>query len=223
MPEMKGLPDSYALGCMGMPGNTAYFGLTNICKPKAGETLVVSAAAGAVGSLVGQIGKIYGLKVVGYAGSDDKVEWLKTLGFDKAYNYKTQELPKTLKEGATEGVDCYFDNVGGEFAFHVMRGMNPFGRIALCGAISVYNHDPRKPNLVPLDYVSIIYKNLNMEGFVVYRFQKEWFKGISQMRDWILEGKLKVEETKTIGFSNMPQAFIDLLAGKNTGKVVIQA
>lgn len=147
MPEMKGLPDSYALGCLGMPGNTAYFGLTQICKPKAGETLVVSAAAGAVGSLVGQIGKILGMSVVGYAGTDDKVKWLKELGFDHAFNYKTQELPKTLKENATKGVDCYFDNVGGEFAYHVMRQMNPFGRVSLCGAISIYNEDPRKPNL----------------------------------------------------------------------------
>ncbi|CAL8099811.1 unnamed protein product [Orchesella dallaii] len=111
MPEMKGLPDSYALGCLGMPGNTAYFGLTRICEPKAGETLVVSSAAGAVGSLVGQIGKIYGCKVIGYAGTDDKIEWLKSLGFDHALNYKTTELPKTLKEHATKGVDCYFDNV----------------------------------------------------------------------------------------------------------------
>ena len=147
MPDMKGLPDSYALGCLGMPGNTAYFGLSKICQPKAGETLVVSAAAGAVGSLVGQIGKIYGLKVIGYAGSDDKVEWLKSLGFDHAYNYKTEDLPKTLKESAPQGVDCYFDNVGGEFAFHVTRAMNPFGRISLCGAISVYNKDASKPNL----------------------------------------------------------------------------
>lgn len=147
MPEMKGLPDSYALGCMGMPGNTAYFGLTRICNPKAGETLVVSAAAGAVGSLVGQIGKIIGLNVIGYAGTDDKVQWLKTLGFDHAFNYKTEDLRNTLKSSATNGVDCYFDNVGGEFSFHVTRAMNQLGRISLCGAISVYNADPRKPSL----------------------------------------------------------------------------
>ncbi|ODM99748.1 Prostaglandin reductase 1 [Orchesella cincta] len=223
MPEMKGLPDSYALGCLGMPGNTAYFGLTRICEPKAGQTLVVSSAAGAVGSLVGQIGKIYNCQVIGYAGTDDKIQWLKSLGFDHAVNYKTTELPKTLKQYAPQGVDCYFDNVGGEFAFHVTRAMNPFGRIALCGAISSYNNDPRKPNLVPVDYVSMIYKNIRQEGFVVTRFAKDWFAGINQMRDWILEGKLKIEETKTIGFENMPQAFIELLEGKNTGKVVIQA
>lgn len=145
MPDMKGLPDSYALGCMGMPGNTAYFGLTRICNPKAGETLVVSAAAGAVGSLVGQIGKILGMNVIGYAGTDDKVKWLKELGFDHCYNYKTESLPKTLKESAAKGVDCYFDNVGGEFAYHVTRQMNQFGRISLCGAISIYNEDPRNP------------------------------------------------------------------------------
>jgi prostaglandin reductase 1 len=177
MPDMKGLPDSYALGCMGMPGNTAYFGFTRICNPKAGETLVVSAAAGAVGSLVGQIGKVLGLNVIGYAGTDDKVRWLKNLGFDHAYNYKTESLPKTLKESAVKGVDCYFDNVGGEFAFHVTRQMNPFGRISLCGAISIYNaqHEAGKPGpVVPFDYVSLIYKNIKMEGFVVTRFGKDW-------------------------------------------------
>lgn len=144
MPEMKGLPDSYALGCMGMPGNTAYFGLIRICDPKAGETLVVSAAAGAVGSLVGQIGKILGMNVLGYAGTDDKVQWLKTLGFDQAANYKTENVPGSLKQYATKGVDCYFDNVGGQFAFHVHQAMNPMGRVSLCGAISQYNADPTK-------------------------------------------------------------------------------
>jgi len=230
MPEMKSLPDSYALGCLGMPGNTAYFGLTEICHPKAGETLVVTAAAGAVGSLVGQIGKIYGMKVIGYAGSDDKIKWLKQLGFDHVYNYKTTEVQKTLEESAKNGVDCYFDNVGGEFSYEVTGKMNPMGRVSLCGAISLYNADPSKAkdgckcgSVYPLNFPAMIYKNIKLEGFMVLRFAKDWFQGINKMRDWIIEGKLKVEEHKIDGFENMPQAFIELLSGKNTGKVVIKA
>jgi len=224
MPNLRGLPESYALGVLGMPGNTAYFGLTRLCQPKSGETLVVSAAAGAVGSVVGQIGKILGLKVIGYAGSDDKVQWLKKdLGFDEAYNYKTIDLFENLKAAAKDGIDCYFDNVGAEFTYNVTRLMNQGGRIALCGAISVYNNDKTKANLVPFDYWSLIYKNLKMEGFMVMRWQKEWLEGIHQLRDWIIEGKLKVQETINEGFEVMPQAFIDLLSGKNTGKQIIKA
>lgn len=224
LPNLRGLPESYALGVLGMPGNTAYFGFTKLCQPKAGDTLVVSAAAGAVGSIVGQIGKILGLKVIGYAGTDDKVQWLKKdLGFDHAFNYKTVDLYTSMKDTAKNGVDCYFDNVGAEFTYNVMRNMNAGGRIAVCGAISQYNNDPTKPQLVPFDYASLIYKNIKMEGFMVMRWAKEWLEGIHQLRDWIVEGKLKVQETVNEGFEIMPQAFIDLLSGKNTGKQIIKA
>merc|ERR1719166_527646 len=133
-----GLSPSLLLGACGMPGNTAYFGLLEICKPKSGETVVVNGTAGAVGSLVGQIAKIKGCKVIGFAGSDKKCEWLtKDLGFDKAYNYKTTDVDEVLKEGAPNGVDCFFDNVGDIDATKIMNNhMNTFGRIAGCGEIS---------------------------------------------------------------------------------------
>jgi prostaglandin reductase 1 len=223
MPDMKGLPDSYALGCVGMPGNTAYFGFLRLCEPKAGDTVVVSAAAGAVGSLVGQIAKIKGCKVLGFAGEEHKLNWMKNdLGFDHVFNYKTVDLHKTFQEFAPQGIDSYFDNVGGEFTYHVMRNMNFMGRISLCGAISVYNKDPAKLPLVPLDYMSLIYKQIRMEGFMVMRWKSEWFDGLNQMRDWILEGKLNVQETVKKGFENMPQAFIELLEGKNVGKMIVK-
>ncbi|CAL8112743.1 unnamed protein product [Orchesella dallaii] len=224
MPEMKGLSDSYALGCIGMPGNTAYFGLTEICKPKAGETLVVTAAAGAVGSTVGQIGKIKGCKVIGFAGSDDKVKWLQEeLKFDVAINYKkVEDLDAVFKQHAPNGIDCYFDNVAGDFNYHVVRNMNPGGRIAQCGSISTYNADRSKIPLVPFDYPTFRVRKVVMEGFQVNQWNDRWFEGLNQIRDWVLEGKLKVRETVTEGFENMPQAFIDMLQGKNTGKQVIK-
>ncbi|CAG7730387.1 unnamed protein product [Allacma fusca] len=223
MPDLRGLPDSYALGACGMPGNTAYFGLTKVCQPKEGETLVVSAAAGAVGSIVGQIGKILGCNVIGFAGTDDKVAWLKTLGFDQAYNYKSVDLAKTFQSNVKQGIDCYFDNVGGEFSYHTIRNMNRGGRIAACGALSCYSEDSSKPCLIPFDYMSFIYKGIKMEGFLVLQFAKEWLDGISQLRDWIIEGKLQVRETVSEGFETMPQAFIDVLSGNNTGKKIIKA
>jgi len=226
MPEMKGLPDSYALGCMGMPGNTAYHGLLDICHPKAGQTLVVSAAAGAVGSLVGQIGKIKGCTVIGFAGDDDKVKWLTDeLRFDLAFNYKKVNLDEIFKTHVPQKIDCYFDNVGGEFIYHVVQNMNEFGRISQCGSISAYNNQ-RKPGelpLVPFDYPLFRFNQMKLEGFNVRRWANNWFDAINQIRDWILEGKLKIRNSVTEGFENIPQAFIDLLEGKNTGKQVIKA
>ncbi|KAK2708755.1 hypothetical protein QYM36_014381, partial [Artemia franciscana] len=147
LPNLGGLSPSVGLGAVGMPGNTAYFGFLEICQPKPGETVVVNGAAGAVGSLVGQIAKIKGCKVIGYAGSDDKIKWLQELGFDHAFNYKKVNIRKSLKEAAPNGVDCYFDNVGGLFSSEVLNHMNTFGRVSVCGAISVYNDDPKNPTL----------------------------------------------------------------------------
>jgi len=221
-PDLKGLPDSYALGSVGMPGNTAYFGL-GLCEPKKGDTIVVSSAAGAVGSIVGQIAKLKGCTVIGFAGEDDKVQWLKKdLGFHHAFNYKKVDVHDTLQKYAPNGVDSYFDNVGGEFTYNVIRNMKQFGKIALCGAVSYYNADPTKPTLVPLSYSALIYKQIRIEGFMVLRWKDEWFQGLAQLRDWIREGKIKVNETVKEGFEQMPQAFIELLEGKNTGKMVVK-
>merc|ERR550519_1627643 len=131
--DMGSLSKSLLLGACGMPGNTAYFGLLEICRPKAGETVVVSGAAGAVGSLVGQIAKIKGCKVIGYAGTDEKCKWLKELGFDEAFNYKKVGVAESLSKAAPKGVDCYFDNVGGEMTAAVVSLMNTYGRVAVCG------------------------------------------------------------------------------------------
>ncbi|CAG7824502.1 unnamed protein product [Allacma fusca] len=222
--EMKGLPESFALGAVGRIGNTAFFGLTELCSPKEGDTLVVSAAAGAVGSVVGQIGKIKGCKVIGFAGSDEKLNWMKNdLGFDHVFNYKTINIDEALKLAAPQGVDCYFDNVGGEFTYHVMNNMNLYGRIALCGAISSYNSDKSKPYTIPVNYHNWIYKQIKIEAFVVTRWKSRWLEGITQLRDWVLEGKLQIKETVVVGFENMPSAFISLFKGDNIGKIIVKS
>lgn len=224
LPDFGKLSRSLAIGAVGMPGNTAYFGLLEICKPKAGEVLVVSGAAGAVGSLVGQIGKLKGLKVIGIAGSDEKCELLvKDFGFDYAINYKTANVEEELKKAAPNGVDCYFDNVGGELSYIVLHQMNSFGRISVCGSISVYNKNPADYPKIPDLQKLFNWKQLRMEGFIVNRWANRWMEGLSQMLEWIKEGKIKYEETVTNGFERMPQAFIEMLSGKNVGKAVVKA
>lgn len=217
------LPLSLALGTVGMPGLTAYFGLLDICGVKGGETVLVSAAAGAVGSIVGQIAKLKGCKVVGTAGSDEKVAWLKKHGFDVALNYKTvKSLEEALKVAAPEGYDCYFDNVGGEFSNVAITQMKKFGRIAICGAISVYNRtSPLPPGPSP---EIIILKELHLQGFVVYRWQGEVRqKALRDLLKWVSEGKIQYHEHVTEGFENMPAAFIGLLKGENLGKAIVKA
>jgi prostaglandin reductase 1 len=219
-PEFNGLPISLGLGSLGMPGNTAYFGFLEICEPKAGETVVVTGAAGAVGSLVGQIAKIKGCKVVGFAGSDEKCKWLEDeLGFDKAINYKSGDMAKALKEAAPEGVDCYFDNVGGELSATILQQMNVFGRISVCGAISGYNG---QEVMVPAPQKFFVWQQLKMEGFIVSRWSDRWMEGITEMGKWIEGNKIKYHETITLGFENMPKAFMEMLRGKNTGKAVVK-
>jgi len=222
LPDVCGLPNSAAVGILGMPGMTAYFGLLNCCQPKAGETLVVNAAAGAVGSAVGQIGKILGCRVIGYAGDDAKVDWLKKdLGFDFAFNYKKVDLAKSLQEAAPKGVDCFFDNVGGKFALTVYPQMNQFGRICQCGSISGYNST--EVNMVPEFLHFFIFKELTLKGFYASSSVPKWPEAIKTMGQWIKEGKLKFRETVVDGFNDMPQAMIDLLEGKNFGKMIVKA
>ncbi|XP_035673726.1 prostaglandin reductase 1-like [Branchiostoma floridae] len=217
----KDLPLSLLLGAVGMPGMTAYFGLLKLCEPKEGETVFVNGAAGAVGSLVGQIAKIKGCKAVGSAGSDAKVAWLKELGFDAAFNYKTvSSLDAALKEAAPNGIDCYFDNVGADFSSTVLNHMNLFGRVSICGSISTYNDN--EPAKGPYPFVTILSKQLTVTGFIVTRWIKEWPKGMEQMVQWIKEGKIKYREHVTEGFENMPKAFIGMLVGENTGKAVVK-
>jgi NADPH:quinone reductase len=215
-------PVSTALGVLGMPGMTAYFGFLDICKPQPGETVLVSGAAGAVGSLVGQIAKIKGCRVVGIAGSDEKIDWLlNELAFDAAFNYKsTSDYAAKLKEVCPNGIDCYFDNVGGAITDAAFPGMNVFGRISVCGQISQYNLE--KPERGPRLLSYILVKQLKVEGFIVTRFQSRFGEGIAQMAQWIKEGKLKYREQVVEGFENTPQAFIAMLQGENTGKMLVK-
>jgi leukotriene B4 12-hydroxydehydrogenase/15-oxo-prostaglandin 13-reductase len=216
-------PVSTALGVLGMPGMTAYFGFLEICKPQPGETVLVSGGAGAVGSLVGQIAKIKGCRAVGIAGADDKVDWMvKELGFDAAFNYKsTSDYSAKLKELCPNGIDCYFDNVGGAITDAVFTQMNVYGRISICGQISQYNLEKPEPGPRLLSFVLV--KQLKVEGFIVFRFQDRYEEGIKQMAQWLREGKLKHREQVVEGFENTVKAFIGMLKGDNTGKMLVRA
>lgn len=221
LPDFGNLPLSYGLGCLGVPGNTAHFGFLEICQPKAGETVVVTGAAGAVGCIVGQIAKIKGCNVIGFAGSDEKCKWLTNdLGFDYAFNYKTENIVESLKNSAPNGVDCYFDNVGGEISSAIISQMNKYGRISVCGSISTYNsvEVQKAPLLQPF----FVRNELKMEGFMVFRWASRYMEGLQQNLKWTQEGKIKYKETRTKGFENTPQAFIDMLRGKNFGKALVE-
>jgi NADPH:quinone reductase len=214
---------STALGVLGVPGMTAYFGFLDICKPKSGETVVVSGAAGAVGSLVGQIAKITDCRAVGIAGGDDKIAWItRELGFDAAFNYKTTgNYVDKLKEICPHGIDCYFDNVGGAVTDAVLPLLNLSARISICGQISQYN--AIKPELGVRPYIHLLTKQARAEGFIVTQFAERFPEGIAHMAQWLKEGKLKYRETVIEGFENMPRALIGVLSGDNTGKMVVAA
>ena len=213
---------SASLGILGMPGLTAYFGLLDVCDPKAGETVVVSGAAGAVGSIVGQIAKIKGCRVVGIAGTDDKVKWLvDELGFDAAYNYKTtpNHLAK-LRELCPKGIDVYFDNVGGDITDAAMIHMNVYARVAICGQISQYNLE--KPEMGPRMLGMLIVKRAKVQGLLVTDYMARWEEGTKQLGAWLSEGKLKYEETIVDGLEKAPDAFLAMLRGENTGKMLVR-
>lgn len=215
-------PLSAYLGILGMTGLTAYVGLTQIGKPKSGETLVVSGAAGAVGSVVGQIGKILGLTVIGIAGSDEKVELLKSkFGFDAGINYNTTEnMTAAIAEAAPNGVDIYFDNVGGPISDAILFNINQFARLIICGAISVYNNTelPKSISVQPF----LIKNSALMQGFIVSNYAEIFPEAIKQLSTWLAEGKLTYTETVVNGFDEIPNAFIDLFEGKNKGKMVVK-
>ncbi|WP_178985357.1 NADP-dependent oxidoreductase [Winogradskyella helgolandensis] len=215
-------PLSAYLGILGMTGLTAYTGLTEIGKPKAGETLVVSGAAGAVGSVVGQIGKILGLKLIGIAGTDEKIEMLKSkFGFDVGINYKTtKDMKAAIAEAAPNGVDIYFDNVGGPISDAVLVNINRLARIIVCGAISVYNNTeaPKSLSVQPF----LVKNSALMQGFIVSNYTDKFPEAMKQLSTWLAEDKLKYSETIVKGFDNIPNAFIDLFEGKNKGKMVVE-
>jgi leukotriene B4 12-hydroxydehydrogenase/15-oxo-prostaglandin 13-reductase len=220
--DPKLAPVSTALGVLGMTGMTAYFGFLDICQPKAGETVVVSGAAGAVGSIVGQIAKIKGCRAVGVAGSDSKVAWLTgELGFDAAFNYKTtDDYVARLQQLCPTGVDCYFDNVGGAVSDAILAVINTKARIAICGQISQYNL--AKPEPGPRVFRYLLTKSARAEGFLVYNYADRFSEGIAQMAKWMKEGKIKYRETVVEGFENAPRALIGVLSGDNTGKMLVK-
>jgi len=215
-------PLSAYLGVLGMTGLTAYLGLTEIGKPQKGETLVVSGAAGAVGSIVGQIGKIAGCRVIGIAGSDDKVDLLKAkYGFDDGINYNTtNDLNEAVATLCPDGVDIYFDNVGGHISDGVLANINKFARLIICGSISTYNETtiPVGPRVEPL----LIKSSALMQGFIVGNYSTKFPVAMQQLATWLQEGRLTYSETITEGFDHIPQAFIDLFEGKNSGKMIVK-
>ncbi len=214
-------PVSTAIGILGMPGMTAYFGVTELCAPKAGETVLVSAAAGAVGSAAGQIAKILGCRVVGTAGTAGKIEYVKSLGFDAVLNYHTDRpYAETLARMCPHGIDCYFENVGGELADAVFPLMNTWGRVAVCGQISQYND--RSRDIGPRPLTEILVKQLRVEGFIVSRWARRFPEGRRQMALWLKEGRLQYRETIYEGLENAPRAFIGLFHGENMGKALVR-
>jgi NADPH:quinone reductase len=219
-PELA--PVSTALHVLGMPGLTAYFGLLHIGQPKEGETVVVSGASGAVGMLVGQIAKLKGCRVVGIAGADEKCSYLtEELGFDAAINYKTTEnLENALKSACPDGVDVYFDNVGGVVSDCVMNMINFQSRIIICGQISQYNLE--NPELGPRVAGQLLRSSSMMKGFIVTDFAEHNKEGLTQLSHWLKEGKIQSRENVVIGFENTIEAFLGLFRGDNIGKQLVK-
>jgi hypothetical protein len=218
--DPKQAPISTALGVLGMPGMTAYVGLLDIGRPKAGETVVVSAASGAVGSAVGQIAKIRGARAVGIAGSPEKCDYVvRELGFDACVNYKTGDLPAALKAACPSGIDVYFENVGGDVLRAVMTLLNQNARIPLCGLISEYNATEigPGPNLRPF-----LFNRVLLKGFIVSDHLDRMGDFLKECGGWLREGRLKHREDIVAGLEKAPEAFIGLLQGKNFGKLLVR-
>ncbi len=214
-------PLSAYLGVLGSTGLTAYVGLLDIGKPKPGETIFISGAAGGVGSIVGQIAKMKGLRVVGSAGSDAKVKALREdLGFDAAFNYKTGSLDAALRDACPNGIDIYFDNVGGDHLRAALDRMNMFGRIPVCGMISQYNEATPPPG--PANLVNLILRRLTMTGFIIIDHQDRQPAFFQDMATWLRAGLIKNPETIVEGIENAPRAFMGMLRGENMGKALVR-
>jgi NADPH-dependent curcumin reductase CurA len=214
-------PLSYYLGVLGMPGLTAYVGLLDIGQPKAGETVFVSAASGAVGSVVGQLAQITGCRAIGSVGSDEKVRYLRDeLGFDAAFNYKETPPDQALRQAAPDGIDIYFDNVGGDHLQAAINAMKPSGRIPLCGMISTYNAATPPPG--PNNLMLMVAKRLTMRGFLVgdHAHRKAAFR--EDVGRYVREGRIRVRETVVDGIAQAPEAFLALLRGDHIGKMVVR-
>ena len=214
------VPASYYLGILGMPGLTAWFGLNEIGKPKAGETLVVSAASGAVGSVVGQLGKLRSMRVVGIAGGREKCDYVvRELGFDACVDYRAGNLADNLRAACPNGIDVDFENVGGEILDTILRQMNLFGRVVVCGLISEYNATQ------PYAYKSmraILVNRIRMQGMIVFDWKERYEEALADLGSRVAAGKLKYRESIVEGLENAPRGLIDLLAGRNFGKQLVK-
>jgi NADPH-dependent curcumin reductase CurA len=213
------IPLSAYLGSVGMPGVTAWYGLMDICAPKAGETVVVTAASGAVGSVVGQLAKMKGCRAVGIAGGAEKCRYVvDELGFDACVDYKAGNLWKDIKAATPNGIDCLFENVGGEIFDTLLGRMNAFSRIAVCGLISQYNSEPHAMKNIG----SVLINRIKMQGFIVSEHMERWPVALQELGQGVATGKIKYRETVAQGLENAPQAFIGLLKGANLGKQLVK-
>jgi NADPH-dependent curcumin reductase CurA len=204
-----------------MTGQTAYHGLLKIGQPKEGETVVVSAASGAVGSAVGQIAKIKGARVVGIAGGEEKVTYLtETLGFDAGVDYKADDFAEAFEAAVPDGVDVYFENVGGEVSDVVLQHLNTFARVPVCGTISSYNN--REDDIGPRIQSILVKTQALMQGFIVGNYADDFESAGRQLAEWVQEGRIHTEVTVEDGFKNIPNAFLNLFEGKNLGKQVVE-
>ncbi|MEM9744476.1 MAG: NADP-dependent oxidoreductase [Pseudomonadota bacterium] len=217
----EGTDPQEALGMFGLTGMTAYFGMLRLGEPNAGETVVVSGAAGATGSVAGQLARICGARVIGMAGSEEKCRWLTdTLGFDAAINYKTENVGDALTRLCPNGIDVYFDNVGGEILDLCLARIATNARVVLCGGISRYNADGPIPG--PKNYFNLVFRRARMEGFIVLDYEAEFSDAISEMRGWSAAGKLQQAVTVIDGFERLPDALVGLFQGVNTGKLMVR-
>ena len=221
LPATPGLPLTAFFGLFGHIGLTAYFGLLDIGQPKPGETLVVSAAAGAVGSLVGQIGKIKGCRVVGLAGSDEKCRWIvNDLGFDSAINYKSEPVAEALRKHCPDGINIDFENVGGEILDAILTLINLRARIVLCGMIAQYNATEPVPG--PYNFINILVRRARVEGFIVMDYMNRAGEAVAELSRWLAEGRIKYRINEVEGLERAPEALNRLFDGQNIGKLVVK-
>ncbi|MAM45044.1 MAG: NADP-dependent oxidoreductase [Chloroflexi bacterium] len=216
----SGLPITYSLGVLGMPGRTAYLGFTEVCKPKPGETIVISAASGAVGSIVGQIAKLMGCRVIGIVGNDSKVKYCKeTLNFDICLNYRKQDIDKELGKIGENFIDMYFDNVGGEVSDAVMNHISLYSRTAICGQIAIYNSSsiPTGPRVAR----TLLTKQSTMQGFIVFNYEHKYPEAMNALIRWVQSEQIVYKEDIHKGFNRIPENFMKLFEGDNFGKLIM--
>jgi NADPH-dependent curcumin reductase CurA len=218
--DPEAAPVSTALGVLGMPGFTAYHGLFEIGRPEEGEIAFVSGAAGAVGSAAGQMAKIAGCRVVGSAGSPEKLAWLRELGFDVVFDYRAQPVRAALAEAAPDGIDIYFDNVSGDHLEAAIGTMRRYGRIVACGSVSRYNDV--EPAAGPRNLFMVVTKRLRMQGYIISDHYERFPEFLEKAQEWVRDGRLRYRETVIEGIENAPGAFLGLLRGENVGKMLVQ-